>query len=176
MKGMKVFVNGLTISRIIGSIVMFFLDVLSMPFFIVYVISGSTDFFDGFLARKFNVTSKLGSKLDSVADLTFYTIMMIKIWPYLCLHLHISTWITIWTVLAIRIALYIVIQIKYHHLVSSHNYLNKLTGAMMFLLPFLVNSPIFKVYSIIVSLVAVAACVYEIVKLKIQIDRNQVNL
>lgn len=165
MKGMKIFVNGLTISRIIGSIVMIFLEALSIPFYIVYTISGFTDFLDGFLARKFKVTSRMGSNLDSIADLTFYTVMMIKIWPYLCLHLHISTWIIIWTVLAIRLFIYLFIQFKYHHLVSSHNYLNKLTGAMMFLLPFLINCSIFKPYSVLVSFVAVAACIYEIIKL-----------
>lgn len=163
---MKAFVNGLTVSRIIGSIVMCFLSVLSIPFYIVYVYSGFTDFLDGFLARKFNVTSKLGSKLDSIADLTYYTVMMTKIWPYLCSHLYLSTWIIIWSVLGVRILLYLYIQIKYHHLISTHHFLNKLTGAMMFLLPFLVNNKnIFRTYSVIVSLVAVAACVDEIITL-----------
>lgn len=164
---MKIFVNSLTISRIIGSIAMCFFNVLSIPFYIVYIYSGLTDFLDGFLARKYNVTSRLGSNLDSVADLTFYTIMMIRIWPYLCSYLHISTWVIIWSVLAIRIILYLVIQIKYHHLISSHNFLNKLTGAMMFLLPFLVkHGNVFRIYSIIVSFVAVAACIYEIFTLR----------
>lgn len=167
MKKMKVFVNSLTISRIIGSIAMCFFNILSVPFYIVYVYSGLTDFLDGFLARKYNVTSKFGSKLDSVADLVFYTTMMIKIWPYLCEYLYLNTWIIIWSVLSVRLLLYLFIQFKYHRLISSHHFLNKLTGAMMFLLPFLVNyGSAFRIYSVIVSLVAITACVYEIVTLR----------
>lgn len=164
MNKMKVFVNSLTISRIIGSIIMCFLDVLSIPFYIVYTFSGLTDFLDGFLARKYNVVTKFGSNLDSVADLVFFTTMMIKVWPYLCLHLYLCTWIIIWTTLGIRILLYIYNHLKHHNLLSSHNYLNKLTGAMMFLVPYLVNTSIFKTYSLITSIVAAIACIYEILK------------
>lgn len=171
---MKAFVNGLTISRIIGSIAMWFFDVLSIPFYIIYVFSGLTDFLDGFLARKYNVTSSLGSKLDSIADLTFYTTMMIKIWPYLCKHLYLWTWIIIWSVLSIRMLIYIIVQIKYHRLISSHHFLNKLTGAMMFLLPFMVNNgTVFRIYSVVVSLIAVAACINEIVTIRSTI-KNQI--
>lgn len=148
---------------------MCFFDVLSIPFYIAYVYSGLTDLFDGFLARKFNVTSKHGSELDSIADLVFYITMMIKIWPYLCKNLFFSTWIIIWSILAIRLFLYIYIQAKYHKLVSSHHFLNKLTGAMMFLLPFLANyGSVFRIYSVVVSLVAVLAVIYEIATLEKQ--------
>lgn len=175
MKRMKTFVNSLTVSRIIGSIAMWFLDVLSIPFYIVYVLSGLTDFLDGYLARKYKVTSDLGSKLDSIADLFFYTTMMIKIWPYLCQHLYLWTWIIIWAVLSIRLILYVIVQIKYHRLVSSHHFLNKLTGAMMFLLPFMANNGIiFRTYSVIVSLIAVVACVYEVITLRSTISKNSV--
>lgn len=167
MKKMKIFVNVITFSRIIGSIVMCFFEVLSVPFYIIYTYSGLTDFLDGFLARKFNVISKFGSNLDSIADLIFFTTMMIKIWPFLCQNLYLSTWIVIWSVLAVRLFLYIFIQLKYHKLISSHQFLNKLTGAMMFLLPFLVKfESVFRIYSVVVSLVAVASIIYEIVKLK----------
>lgn len=169
---MKRFVNVLTISRIIGSIVLCFIDVLSIPFYIVYVYSGFTDFLDGFLARKYNVVSRLGSNLDSIADLIYYTVMMIKIWPYLCIHLNLFTWIIIWSVLSIRLILYIIVQLKYHHLVSSHHFLNKLTGAMMFILPFIANNSIFGLYSFIVSIIAVIACIYEIATIKNSINKE----
>lgn len=173
MKRMKRFVNGLTISRIIGSIVMCFLDVLSIPFYIIYIYSGLTDFLDGFLARKYNVVSKLGSNLDSIADLTFYTVMMIKIWPYLCKHLSLVTWIIIWSVLSIRLFIYIFVNFKYRCLISTHHYLNKITGAMMFLLPFLVNNKIFSTYSFIVALIAIIAVVYEIVTIRSSINKER---
>ena len=65
---MKRFVNALTISRIIGSIVLCFIDVLTIPFYIVYVFSGFTDFLDGYLARKNNQVTTLGKFLDPIAD------------------------------------------------------------------------------------------------------------
>lgn len=172
MKKMKIFVNALTFSRIIGSVVMCFFEVLSVPFYIVYTYSGLTDFLDGFLARKFKVTSKFGSNLDSIADLIFFTTMMIKIWPFLCKNLFFSTWIVIWCVLAVRLFLYIFIQLKYHQLISSHQFLNKLTGAMMFLLPFLVKFEIvFRIYSVIVSSVAVASIIFELATLRNTIEK-----
>ena len=169
---MKKFVNSLTISRIIGSIILCFLEVLTIPFYIVYVYSGFTDFLDGFLARKYNVVSKLGSNLDSIADLIYYTVMMIKMWPYLCMHLSLVTWINIWSVLSIRLILYIIVQFKYHHLVSSHHFLNKLTGALMFILPFIANNSIFKSYSFIVSIIAVIACIYEIATIRTSLNKE----
>ncbi len=35
---------------------------------IIFIIAGITDFFDGFLARKYNVTSNFGKIIDPVAD------------------------------------------------------------------------------------------------------------
>lgn len=44
----------------------------SRPFLYCLVVSLLTDGADGFLARRFNATSKLGAKLDSWADFTTY--------------------------------------------------------------------------------------------------------
>lgn len=41
-------------------------------FFVTFTILGSTDFLDGYLARKWNQVSKLGKALDTVADMFFY--------------------------------------------------------------------------------------------------------
>ncbi len=41
-------------------------------FFIAFTVLGSTDFFDGYLARRWNQVSKLGKVLDTVADMFFY--------------------------------------------------------------------------------------------------------
>ena len=41
-------------------------------FLIFYILIGSTDFFDGQLARKLNQVSHFGKELDSLADLIFY--------------------------------------------------------------------------------------------------------
>ncbi|MBN1775338.1 MAG: CDP-alcohol phosphatidyltransferase family protein, partial [Clostridiales bacterium] len=52
--------------------IIFVLMDMRLAFVISYIIIGSTDFFDGIVARRFNMTSELGKKLDSFSDLFFY--------------------------------------------------------------------------------------------------------
>jgi hypothetical protein len=43
-----------------------------LAFLVGYIILGSTDFFDGQIARRFNQKTDIGKALDSIADLFFY--------------------------------------------------------------------------------------------------------
>lgn len=45
---------------------------MKTAFIISYVFVGATDFFDGLIARKFNMLTEIGKKLDSFSDLFFY--------------------------------------------------------------------------------------------------------
>lgn len=67
---MKVFVNFLSVFRIIVSFIIPFAIKSYMPVtaFILFVLAALSDFFDGFLARKCNACTKLGTVLDSIAD------------------------------------------------------------------------------------------------------------
>jgi CDP-diacylglycerol--glycerol-3-phosphate 3-phosphatidyltransferase len=66
--------NALSISRIIFLPILFLFVYLDMrlAFLIAFIILGSTDFFDGLVAKKFNQQTLLGQKLDSIADIFFY--------------------------------------------------------------------------------------------------------
>ena len=68
---MTIFINLLTLSRIILGVIIFLL--LTRPegyflAFILFFIAGITDYFDGYLARKYNLTSQIGEILDPIAD------------------------------------------------------------------------------------------------------------
>jgi phosphatidylglycerophosphate synthase len=45
---------------------------MKVAFIISYILVGATDFFDGLIARKFNMLTEVGKKLDSFSDLFFY--------------------------------------------------------------------------------------------------------
>ena len=57
------------LSSVIVPIVIIYGDEIGAIFApIVFIIAGITDFFDGYLARRFNVTSNFGKIIDPVAD------------------------------------------------------------------------------------------------------------
>ena len=68
---MSYFINLLTLSRIFLAAVIFLL--LTRPegyflAFILFFIAGTTDYFDGYLARRYDLTSQIGEILDPIAD------------------------------------------------------------------------------------------------------------
>ncbi|MBQ6479237.1 MAG: CDP-alcohol phosphatidyltransferase family protein [Erysipelotrichaceae bacterium] len=153
--------NLITGSRIIATTALIFLEVLSKPFMFVYVWCGLSDVLDGFVARKTKTVSSFGSKLDTVSDLFFYTVMMLKVWPYLKKYLPGYVWILIYVVVAFRALLYILVGIGKKTLISRHTYLNKATGLLMFFLPFMVRNSYLVAYSLLILTVAYISSVNE---------------
>ncbi len=127
--------NMITLVRMLGAIGLIFLEVLTVPFFVVYLTAGVSDALDGFIARKFNLSSLLGSVLDSIADLTFYTIMMIKMLPVMRANYSLVHWIIIFSTLLIHIVAYIVCAARFKRFSAIHTYLNKAAGVFVFLMP-----------------------------------------
>ena len=74
MKKLFTVPNSLSLSRLVflPLLYIFLWREQFILFFITFTILGSTDFFDGYLARKWNQVSKLGKALDTVADMFFY--------------------------------------------------------------------------------------------------------
>ena len=103
----------------------------------IYSICGVTDVIDGILARYWHVESELGSRLDSISDLLFYSAMVIKVIPYLIENrVHYAVWLLAGLAIFFRLCTYILVAIKYHCFSSVHTYANKMTGLVVFLLPF----------------------------------------
>ncbi|MBR4461040.1 MAG: CDP-alcohol phosphatidyltransferase family protein [Erysipelotrichaceae bacterium] len=146
--------NIITIIRIIGTICLLPLETLSDVFFYVYILTGITDALDGFVARKLHTVSRLGSKLDSAADLTFYSVMMCKIWLLLVEYLPDYVILLIKAVLVLRAVCYALIALFKKEFSSRHTILNKLTGLLLFLLPMILKTPYLLYYSLFVLLIA----------------------
>ena len=60
---------------------------MKLYFLLVYIFCGITDILDGFIARKINATSELGSKLDSFADMIIIFVVLFKFIPIMNLNL-----------------------------------------------------------------------------------------
>lgn len=127
----------ITSVRMISSLFLLFLPMKSPEFFFVYTLTGLTDALDGWLARKTGTASDFGARLDSVADLLFYGAVMIRLFPILLQVLPGELWYAVTGILLVRLAAYGAAAIKYHRFASLHTWLNKLTGAALFLLPYI---------------------------------------
>jgi CDP-diacylglycerol--glycerol-3-phosphate 3-phosphatidyltransferase len=68
---MAIFINLLTISRMaLGALIFILLTRTEMYWiaFILFFVASITDYFDGYLARKYNHVSQIGEILDPIAD------------------------------------------------------------------------------------------------------------
>ncbi|MBQ8310479.1 MAG: CDP-alcohol phosphatidyltransferase family protein [Clostridia bacterium] len=154
--------NIITGLRILGTGCLLFTKPLSTWFYIVYALTGITDVLDGFIARKTGCTSELGARLDSIADILFYAVMLIRLFPIMWEILPLWIWIAVAVVLLIRLGAYLTAYIKYRRFASLHTYMNKLTGASIFVYPFVMLFPIAVPVAAVVCCIAGAASLEEL--------------
>lgn len=126
--------NGLSTLRIILSFVMLFLEIRNPLFLSLYLICIISDVLDGYIARRYNLSSDFGAIIDSIADFIFVFVMIIRFIPMI----DGSNWIFTWIgyIFMVRIFSLFVGGVKYHTLPMIHTYANKLTGILLCLLPF----------------------------------------
>src|SRR5210317_1592050 len=68
---MRTFINILTLSRILLAAIIFLLLMSPDGYLlalVLFFLAGVTDYFDGYLARKYDAVSKVGEILDPIAD------------------------------------------------------------------------------------------------------------
>lgn len=125
--------NIITLSRIILSVALLFPETFSPAFYSLYLASGITDMADGFIARKTHTESALGEKLDSIADIVFAAVCLIKILPAV----RLRTWILVWTaVIATAKILVLYLNWKKENRIGfDHSFANRATGLLLFLFP-----------------------------------------
>ena len=125
--------NTITFSRIAASLVLLFCPVFSPAFYVFYIAAGLSDMLDGFVARKTDAVSKLGARLDTIADFVFVAVCLIKLLPVLSVPAWLYGWIgTIALIKAVNIVTGFAVQKRF---VAVHSVMNKATGALLFLLP-----------------------------------------
>ena len=151
--------NIVTGCRIWGSVLLLFFPAFSVEFYIIYIICGFSDMIDGTIARKTNSTIEFGDKIDTVADLVFVTVSLIKMLPII----NIPQWLWIWTVIIaiIKIGNIIWGYVSKKQFISLHTIMNKVTGLSLFLLPLTLSFVEVKYSSIVVCSIATFAAIQE---------------
>lgn len=154
--------NMITAFRILGTVAMMGLKPFSKVFFTVYTLCGISDVLDGLVARKTNTVSEFGSKLDSVADLFFYFVMICKILPAVYDSLPFTIWYFTFAVIVVKITLYVVHTVKNRTFMSNHTIMNKITGFCVFLIPYLFRlTNIAAEFCIVTCVISIVASVEE---------------
>ena len=160
---MKHLPNLITLSRIVSAMALIPINSFSWVFYAAYTYCGVSDVLDGFLARTLHCNDESGARLDSVADIIFYSVTAFKIFPALCSKLTPLTWCVIAVTVIIRIISYTAAAIKYRRFASLHTYMNKLTGLLVFTVPYIIFLPFTKLFCLIISVVAMLAAAEELI-------------
>ncbi|MFZ5353133.1 MAG: CDP-alcohol phosphatidyltransferase family protein [Bacillota bacterium] len=168
---MKAIPNCISIVRIMLSLVLIFLKPLSAAFYSVYIICGLSDMIDGFIARKTGTSSRLGARLDSIADLIMTGVLLFILYPVVKLTSEAVIWIIL--IALVRLASMIVALKRFKTFAVLHTYGNKLTGILIFIFPILLP---FKKLDLLMYIICFVASVSAIEELIIQLTSRQLNL
>ena len=154
--------NLITTLRILGTAGLIFTLPLTPLYFVIYTLCGLSDALDGWFARHTGTASDFGARLDSIADLFFYTVMLIGLMPILWRLLPVVFWVLLGAVLLIRLCAYAVAAGRYVRFAALHTYMNKLTGAAVFVLPYFLRLPFAPAYCWAVCGIAALASTEEL--------------
>ncbi len=106
---------------------------MRLEFLIGYIIIGSTDALDGFLARALNQVTKLGKVLDTVADILFYFSTLFFIYFFYPEIVAPNTWLlTIFMVF--YLGAFIISFIKFGRPIQIHTNLLRLNATFVYFL------------------------------------------
>ena len=126
--------NIISASRGITALAMLFFPAFSTGFWTLYCWGGISDMIDGALARKLNSANGTGAKIDSLADLVFVIGSAILVLPTIDLPLWVWLWIA--AIGVIKLVGITIGSCRQRKLAIPHSTTNKLTGILLFCLPF----------------------------------------
>ena len=125
--------NVITGIRIVCALVLIFCPTFSTRFYVLYIVGGISDVLDGAVARHFGRETKLGAQLDTLADVVFTAVVLIKV----VRAVYVPTWLIIWIVCIAVIKCVNVVSgfVIHKRFVSEHTVMNKICGALLFAIP-----------------------------------------
>jgi len=86
---MNYFIHVLTFSRLLAGPIIFYMLLYSHQYYLaltIFIFAGLSDYFDGYLARKYSLESEIGEILDPVADKILTLFLVIALAEYLNSH------------------------------------------------------------------------------------------
>ena len=149
----------LSMSRIVLCLPLLLVDAMTIPFWVIYLIAGLTDMLDGFLARRWDVESKFGARLDSLADFVFVIAVGYKLFPYL--KLPTALWMMIGLIALVKTANAISSYMVKHRIEFLHTKANKLTGFLLFIGVMTIGQSCFISVAWVISCIALFAAIQE---------------
>ena len=117
---------------------MAFIASLSPAFRGCYLLGGFSDVADGALARRYQVQTKQGARLDSAADFLFFLSAAKVFWPII---FALPGWLRgrAACIFVLRLYNLFIARHKYRAFWALHTYANKAAGALLFFSPFLLR-------------------------------------
>ena len=151
--------NIITGIRIVISAVLLFCPAFSPAFFVFYIAGGISDMIDGAVARRTGTVSEFGSRLDTVADIVFAAVCLIKLLPVM----HVPVWLYIWIAIIamIKVTNIAAGYIRQKEFISVHSIINKVTGGLLFIFPLTLVFVNIKYSAAVICAVATIAAVNE---------------
>ena len=150
----------ITLSRIPMAVALPFVQSSPAVFWTLYLLCGLSDVLDGAVARSTGTVSRLGERLDTIADIIFVAVWIVLFIPAI----DVGQWLWIWTgvIALIKVVNVISCLAMKKGFVAKHTPANKATGLLLFLLPMVILLEVIKVpYIVLVCLLATFAAIQE---------------
>ena len=134
-------------------------DAMTVPFWVLYMIAGTMDMLDGFLARRWGVESKFGARLDSLADFVFVLAVGYKLLPWL--KLPVVLWMMIGLIALVKTVNAVSAYIVSHRIEYPHTKANKITGFLLFIGMVAIGQSFFVPVAWVLACIALFAAIQE---------------
>jgi len=166
----------ITLFRILLSISLLFVDLFSTGFVLIYLLCGLTDAMDGFIARRLKAESLLGARLDTVADIVMFAVILYIFVPHVAFSRALVIWLL--AILLVRLVSMALVYFKYHKFAMLHTVSNKMTGFLLFFVPLAIGTgmemPAIYVVCAVASVSAIEELTIHVFSKTLDVDRKSV--